>query len=343
MDIYKNLFDKGYLNWGYSESPISIKGMKKLRKIFLSKYDFINIKFVNEDRVMDEFEKFYESFNYLIIGSNEKLHEKKTLNSDEEDLFYNEIKAINNTYQNTNDKNQLSEDMIKYYALKIKQIGFIDIEFKIVKDLICKEIIKDPKERQLNFYIWVGYNHYSLVFNVETYYFFMDSCSVFFNRWPTKAIISNEKNQNFFQTHKVVVMKSFLQFDDFNCASYVFGFIQIIVNLYYKFDNNKIESIIKYLLEYFNYFSDEGFITENNNISAIRNTKYNMNINLFILPKEILKLSQSFKMLNSLKESLKKKKKFNYLTLIDGVINELQNESKIKKIRNFHLMLLSKS
>ena len=133
-------------------------------------------------------------------------------------------------------------------------------------------------------------------------------------------------------------MKSFLQYDGYNCGSFVFSFINSISELYQNF-NSEIE-VLKYLLRYFNSFSsEEGFITETKLIT--KNNEYSLDMNLYLLPKEFLKLCQSTWNLEDLKRIITKKNpNSENIKIIEEIINNSEIEDEISRIRNYHLELL---
>lgn len=172
----------------------------------------------------------------------------------------------------------------------------------------------------------------------------MDSCSCFYKRWPKKQIISNSKKSGFFRAHKTIVMQSSLQYNDYNCGSFVFAFIEILTKLYKDFEmNNKI--IINYLFRYFRYFSNEGFITENTNIYKTDLIDDFGEIKLFVLPVQFLELSQSITMLKELNKSISDNiNKKEIKNKIEQLIKQMETNPKIKeidKIREKHLIYLN--
>ena len=347
MAFYKILFDKGFLERGDLNSPISLKGMEKLCEIYNAKYDFINTTIINEDEIVKELKTFNESFDKLKKENKVPISEdKKEFISENEEQLLEEIKNFNREFEITPDKTLFTAERLKRCSLIIKQLGLDKISSRI-PDLICKIVFKRQKNAKLNFYVWVGEHHYSLVCNIRTYFFFLDSCSTFFKRWPSNNIISFFHNDNLFNTFKTLVMKSFLQKDDFNCGSYAFSFIDEIINLYQEYDFDKPGNIISYFLKYFTSFSKkEGFLTESTSISANKNTEFNMNMNLYLLPKEILYLCQDKDLLDSLKVRLNLKYGDNndYSLFIETIRNEQkQNNYAISRRRQEHLKLLSEA
>ena len=192
------------------------------------------------------------------------------------------------------------------------------------------------KKDTLHFYIWISQenHHYSLVMNIDDYYVFLDSCSIFFKRWPNQEIISQNDNDNLFNKFKTFVMLSFLQNDHFNCVSFVFAFIEILIQLY---ENNGKKNLINYLLEYFNILYDGLFITEStcSDLNSIEPK-------IYFLPKEILQLSQSTSKLKQLLE-LAKQYRTEEIKTINMLINDNKVEKKITLYRKFHLDFLMES
>ena len=66
MEQYQILFEKGYLESNNIESPISMKGVEKLITIFKKKYNFLDIKIINEKEFSDEFYKFNDAFSKIV-------------------------------------------------------------------------------------------------------------------------------------------------------------------------------------------------------------------------------------------------------------------------------------
>ena len=342
MGENKLLFDKGFLKGDKDNSALSLKGMMKLADIFKAKYNFINIAFLNENEFSQEFSQFYiicERF----LSNNENICEKiKNItisDSDEEDLLFIQMKNFNKKYKNINE-DILNMVISNNIDLFLKLLFLHENQLKIINDLMCKKILNQKKTSKINYYIWSdATDHFSLVTNIETYYIFLDSCSTFFARWPGKLIISNNNNNKLvFQFHKTLVMKSFLQYDGYNCGSFVFSFINSISELYQNF-NSEIE-VLKYLLRYFNSFSsEEGFITETKLIT--KNNEYSLDMNLYLLPKEFLKLCQSTWNLEDLKRIITKKNpNSENIKIIEEIINNSEIEDEISRIRNYHLELL---
>lgn len=176
----------------------------------------------------------------------------------------------------------------------------------------------------LHFYIWVNQqnHHYSLVANVDNYYIFLDSCSIFFRRWPNKAIISENENDNdnLFNKFKTFVMFSFLQHDEFNCVSFAFAFITILIQLYENGNKNKL---LNHFLKYFKFLYNGMFFTETDSIDL-----NSIEPQIYYLPKDILELSQSISKLEYLLEQAKKFREDEVKT-INKVISEIKKGKKI--------------
>lgn len=350
MDIYKKLFEKGYLNGPNKNSPLTLKAIEKLSEKYMNENNFVNIKFINENEFLKEFNKFFEIYGNFkkevsfkeFENENNKLYELKEYTSEEEDILFSNLKNFNKEYQNADKfNNKLIYDRI----LKLKK--FSNKCDDIITDLMCKKILDIKKTHDLNFYIWIGNNesHYSTVCNIESYYLFFDSCSTFYNRWPTKTIITSNKNDNLFLTYKTLVMKSFLQNDGYNCGSFAIVFIDIIINLFTEFYFDKA-TLLSYFLKYFLNLSEEGFLTEN---------FYNKNeeledlgeASIYPLPLEFLKFCQSSSRLNCLKQLISKnefkseiKNKIDHLLLDMNKGNGKDKTTEIEKIRNSHLEYL---
>ena len=129
-------------------------------------------------------------------------------------------------------------------------------------------------------------------------------------------------------------MLSFLQNDPFNCVSFVFAFIERLIQIYENNDNKKL---INYLLKYFNILNDGLFITEStcSDLNSIEPK-------IYFLPKEILQLSQSTSKLKQLLE-LAKQYRTEEIKTINMLINDNKVEKKITLYRKFHLDFLMES
>ena len=71
---------------------------------------------------------------------------------------------------------------------------------------MCKKILTSQKKAILNFYIWVDQKsgHYSTVVNMDDYYIFLDSGSIYFKRWPNRSLISqNDKDKLFRNSYTI--------------------------------------------------------------------------------------------------------------------------------------------
>lgn len=345
MDLYEQLYNKGFLKGDKKNSPLSTKGIEMLSKKYKKDYNFIDIINLKEKEFLDEFEKFFEIYQNIRNGKYYKEFENAynkipfdKFNSQEEDDLFSELKEFNLNHKNI--KEVLNKE-IMLEILKLKNFSSKYIE--ITKDLMCKRILNICKTKELTFFIWINNDesHYSIVCNIEHYYFFIDSCSTYFNRYPSKRIISSNMNDGLFIRGKIIYMQSFLQYDNYNCGSFIFAFIDIFVQLFKKFYYNK-ENFINYFLKYFNNYSNEGLLTESYVYNFDENIEDFGKIGIFYLPLEFLELSQSTSELTLLKKTIldnDSKRK------IDAIItskndNDKPNSTKIEIIRQKHLNYL---
>ena len=161
--------------------------------------------------------------------------------------------------------------------------------------MICRKILDLKKKKNINFFIWVegtaqcdkNSRHYSLVANISENYIFLDSCSLYYNRWPTEKFISSKNDDNLFKSSKTFVMMSFLQNDCYNCVSFYFSFVDIITNLYSKLGETQF---INYLEKYFYFSYNNRFKIESNSLYVDTD-----GIILYLLPNEFLSLVKSEK------------------------------------------------
>jgi len=345
MEKYHNIFKNKYLIGDKIDSPISIKGIEKLANYFKSIYNYIDIIIIKEKDITNEFKKFYDILKKFNDNNNITINKGNPiiLDSNEEDELFDEIKSFNLKYGSIKDENIIFKEILAKYNI-FSKILYADGE--IIKNLVCKKILREEKKSKINYFIWYDDHHYSLVAHIENYYFFLDSCSTFFKRWPTKTIISDDKKNKLFLPYKTIVMKSFLQNDDFSCGTYVYAFIDLLCNLYEAFNRN-YEKFFAYLFRYFNNFSEESYITEYNSVFYYNKIEeelvYSGNVNLFMLPKEFLYLSQSIKRLKFLRDSIKAKVNNNFddEKTIDEIIDKLKKKKVIEEIREFHMVILN--
>lgn len=339
MAFYKFLYDNGYLKGAKKESSITLKGAQKLSSFFEASFNFISIEIISEDKYFKEFDIFKtisEKFIKNKTDSPSKINEENNYSSAQEDGLFSELKKFNQKFKEIS-PNSL-EDFPKNDKLIFSELyKFYGKREQIINNLICKKILNSQKKAILNFYIWVDQknDHYSTVVNIDNYYIFLDSCSVYFKRWPNRSLISKNDNDRLFNKYKTLVMLSFLQADEFNCVSFAFAFVEIFIELYQKYNKQKL---INYLFEYFNLLWYGLFITESNSFSI----DY-IEPQIFYLPEEILLLAQSLRKLKYLLAEAKESKKENEIVTINKVINEIKNEKKITKYRIFHLDCLMES
>ena len=191
MDFYKILFEKGFLERGDSESPISLKGMEKLCEIYNAKYDFIDTTIINEEEIVEELNKFKESFDELKKEHNVLISEDKNVFiPDSEEELIEEIKKFNRDYEITPDKTLFTVERLKRCSLIIKQLGLNSINSRM-PDLIYKIVFKRQKNAKLNFYIRVGEHHYSLVCSIKTYFFFLFHIALFSRVGLQRILVQN--------------------------------------------------------------------------------------------------------------------------------------------------------
>ena len=338
MEVYKNLHQKGYLKGDKFKSPISLNGAIKLASLFKKDFTFIDIIFVHEKNIIKEFEDFYaviinyiRKYNFI----NEKLKNPK-YSSEDEDKFFEDLKKFNEKYKEFEpDSNELYNELSKDFEIVICLLDFYNQKERISIDLMCKSILRMEKKADLNFFVWVDEkeNHYSLVTYIGQIYYFIDSCSNFFCRWPNETIIStneNNNNNNLYNKNNTYVMMSFLQLDSYNCVSFVFAFIDILIELYLKFSTN---GLINYLGKYFGNVYNGLYHTEAYDINEIH---WDV-ISLYLLPEELLSLAESKFMLKNL---LKKQKNSSVKIMIKRVIEKVKKKKVIKIYRQEHLKYL---
>ena len=337
MVDYNLLFEKGYLKGVNADSPISLLGTEKLASIFKNKYNFIDIKIIKESEILDEFNMFnnitkgyVDKFSFI----NDKL-KKFEFTSEEQDKLFYQLKSFNRKYKifEPNSEELFSEISSNYDTL-ISLLEFNNEKERLLDDIMCKIILRAKKEKVLNFFIWVDSEerHYSLVFNVFDNYLFFDSCSIFFQRWPSRKIISYKKEDNLFESDKTMVMMSFLQTDSYNCVSFVFAFIDIFINLHQK---SNTKELLKYLSKYFDTLYDGLFYVESG-CNKYPNLYEN---DLYLLPQEFLYLTEKIEMLEGLKVSLTNEKN---KVIVEEVIEQVKNQKKIIMYRKCHLEDLMK-
>ena len=317
-----------------------MKGVEKLVTIFKKKYNFLDIKIINEKEFSDEFYKFNDAFNkivkkkYFIIDDNKK--ENIEYNSFQEDELFKNLIEFNSNYNNIkNDSSISSEEYRINDSLLAKLKEFYNNKDMAINNLMCKKILRDSKKAKLNFYIWLdGINkHYSLVFNLENDYIFLDPCSLYFQRWPTKIIVSDNYDDKLFHKYHVLVMLSFIQNDEFNCVSFAFAFIEILIKLY---EEKKEKGLINYLTTYFCYLQSNTYVTESHDT-----VNDYMDPKLYLLPFEFLLLVKSKSKLRYLKKEAEKLKRYKDVKLIDEIIK--RDDNGIEQYRKFHLQSLKEN
>lgn len=343
MAFYKHLFNYGYLEGDNKKSPISLKGAKKLAEIFEETYDFISIEIFNENEFFEEFETFNkisQKFTGMKKQSDSKIMKKDSYSYEEEDDFFNKLKQFNITYGKFKESEPKSQDDFpKECDLFFELIQFVKNKEEIIINLMCKKILRSEKKSTLNFYIWTEQQkkHYSTVVNIGKYYIFLDSCSLFFKRWPGKELVSiyDSNSNKLFDKDSTYVMFSFIQNDDFNCVSFAFAFIEIIIHLYEKYDENKL---INYLSKYFCCSWKDNFLTEL--------ICYTLNYSeplIYYLPEELLILSQFPDKLKYLLVHANNTKRYDEIQVINKILADKETGHKIEKYRNFHLDCLMES
>ena len=202
MAFYKFLYDNDYLKGAKKDSAITLKGAQKLSSIFVDSYNFINIEIISENEYFDEFEIFniisnrYTKNNY---DSPFRLNVEKDYSSTQEDNLFAELKKFNEKFK------EISPNSLEDFSKNDKLIFWELCKFfhkreQIITNLMCKKILSSQKKANLNFYIWVGQQnkHYSTCVNMDSYYIFLDSCSIYFKRWPNRALF-NEKINFYFE------------------------------------------------------------------------------------------------------------------------------------------------
>lgn len=343
MAFYKFLFENKYLETKYENSSISLKGAQKLSSIFEDTYEFIKIEIINESEFFQEFETFNEISQKFIKGNKKPLiisTDDNYYSSDEEDKLYEELKKFNLNYGKFKEINpKLEQDFPNQDSLFFDLLQFHEKREKIITNLTCKKILRAQKQKDfLYFYIWFNEenHHYSLVAYYDDYYIFLDSCSIFFKRWPNQEIISkNDDNKKIlFNKEKTFVMFSFLQYDDYNCVSFSFSFIEILIQLYQNYKSN---NWIIYLSRYFKFLYNDMFMTETDNCDI-----NSIEPQIYYLPEEILELSQSNQRLKDLLKNAEKFRKDEVET-IKKIIAENKKGKKILSYRSFHLNYLMES
>ena len=343
MDLYKKLYNKGYLKGDKKNSPLNIKGIEMLSKKYKNDYNFIDIINIKEKEFSDEFNKFFEIYQNIKNEKNYKEFENaydkivfNEFNSQEEDELFLELKEFNLKHKNIK---QIQNKQILITILKLKNFSSKFIE--ITNDLMCKRIFYISKRNELTFFIWINddESHYSLVCNIDDYYFFFDSCSIFYNRYPSKRLISSNMNDGLFIKGKVIYMKSFLQYDDYNCGSFIFAFIDIFAKYFISFNFNKGD-LINYFLKYFNTYSNEDLLTEFYSYNFDENSLDFGKISIYYLPFEFLELSQSTSELHNLKNTILDNDSKNKINDIISLKNDKHNVPTIENIRLNHLNYL---
>ena len=116
-------------------------------------------------------------------------------------------------------------------------------------------------------------------------------------------------------------------------------------NYIYENSNYNYDNFFSYLFKYFRSFSKEGFITEYNLCyysKKIKNKEDLRFINLFMLPKELICLTQSKTVLNILRDIIayNKTNKCEEVKIIEDIIIRLQKGLIIDKIRKYHINIL---
>ena len=343
MVDFKKLFNKDFLKGDKPESEITLKGVEKLAEHFKSKYNFIDISIIDENEITNEFEQFFVLFNEFIIANKlqQEIKETKIKDSNEEDTLFLKVKQLNEMYKNKKDKNLLFEEIKPNWKFFTKLLKFNEINQTIIIDLVCKKILKVAKKAKLNFFIWTDSKHYSLVANIESYFLFLDSCSNFFRRWPSKIIISKNMSDKLFKDFQTIVMYSFLQNDVYSCPNFVFSFIDKISALYIK-NNYSYKNLMNYLLTFFNTFSKDGYITESVIYGYSQNSinKFDNFISLYFLPEEFLCLSQFIPEIKPFIDLLEEKGPKDKVEIIKNVIKQYNVRPEIEKMRESHLKIL---
>ena len=250
------------------------------------------------------------------------------------------LKNFNNNYKNVKDSDyfqKISND----YDMIISLIEFYNIREKVLVNLMCKNILRSNKKNLFNFYIWIDEDdkHNSLVCNAGKYYLFLDSCSTFFERYPTQKIVSWKAQDNLFKPMETIAMLSFLQTDDYNCCSFTFALLEIIIKLYLKYKD--LEIMMDYLFLFFSHNHQGTFHSESVHILTKEEPSFFDRIYLFLLPREILELAESKQMLDILKNALiENNNKYDALMVEEIIENIEKNGYAIKLYRQKHLEYL---
>ena len=345
MESYKILFENHYLIGDNKDSPISLNGVLKLIQIFEKMYKSISIIIINEYDFFKDFINFKKIVDPYITKYSFIYEKLKYVeyNSLEEDELYSQLKAFIikfNNYKETS--TEYYDEISANYDLLLRLLEFYEKRHEIINNMMCKKILRLEKKKDINFFIWVNEfveidkndknnHHYSLVVNINNNYIFLDSCSIYFRRWPIKKLISKNNNDGLFISSKTFVMMSFLQNDTYNCVSYCFSFIEIITQLYNKLGGF---GLINYLKKYFNFSYEDSFEIEANTLYSDLD-----GISLYLLPKEILSLVNSDKVLESLRDKIIQMEGINNCNV--KMINEiLRDRNDINKYRNLHIKYL---
>ena len=162
MEQYQILFEKGQLESNNIESPISMKGVEKLVTIFKKKYNFLDIKIINEKEFSDEFYKFNDAFSkivkkkYFIIDDNKK--ENIEYNSFQEDELFKNLIEFNSNYNNIkNDSSISSEEYRINDSLLVKLKEFYNNKDMAINKFNVQKNIKRQQKGQIKFLYMVGW------------------------------------------------------------------------------------------------------------------------------------------------------------------------------------------
>lgn len=158
MDIYQKLFIKGYLKGPYKNSPLNLNGIEKLTIKFKKQYNFINITILNENDIINEFNKFYQIYYKLEKEIKLKFNVKNKIDKDydsqKEDELFSLLKKFNKKYDKYNDQyNKIlvdKEDETTIFRLREFSLK-LDI---ILNNLMCKKILQFNITHKMNYMGW---------------------------------------------------------------------------------------------------------------------------------------------------------------------------------------------
>lgn len=162
-----------------------------------------------------------------------------------------------------------------------------------ISDLICNKIQSIKGNKTLNFIIWSGSEHNSIVFEHENNYYFLDSCGYCYERFPHSTINGLIPGENAFH------IESQIQTDNFNCSSFCLEFIKTLYGIYME-QKKSGSNLNKYLQPFFIDCGDRSDCEFSVEVPKGQN-KYRR---YGLLPPEILIYFQSFKFLENISVKL---------------------------------------